>query len=264
MKELAKIRLTYDKKDTMKVDVVDYSYSYLPDQIWIYNPDNNLQAYSMASPHKTKSTRSEEYKTNQGDKEENVQLQLDDSEECSIRWYAKNPNDGETFMGHQQLLEKKCKCFNDKQVFFDAVNSTHPLTMAGWGLISGFFLLPEIRRLTCRIIVRKEKLKYMQRKVTTFCAGSTEATPVQSFIQWLQKMMSAEPGVGCSTVAIMAESKSNFKIHVVDAQPKPRRWMLYGSYRGSPLKAIVIGLLPVIAQQLVHHFSQQPIPDSYG
>ena len=60
--------------------MVDYSYSYLPDQIWIYNPDNNLQAYSMASPHKTKSTRSEEYKTNQGDKEENVQLQLDDSE----------------------------------------------------------------------------------------------------------------------------------------------------------------------------------------
>ena len=66
--------------------------------------------------------------------------------------------------------------------------------MAGWGLISGFFLLPEIRRLTCRIIVRKEKLKYMQRKVTTFCAGSTEATPIQSFIQWLQKMMSTEPG----------------------------------------------------------------------
>ena len=66
-------------------------------------------------------------------------------------------------------------------------------------------------------------------------------------------------GGGCATVAIMAESKSTIKAHVVK---KPLR--LYGSIRGSPFKAIAIGLFPVLLQQVVQNFSPQSIPVSYG
>ena len=70
---------------------------------------------------------------------------------------------------------------------------------AGCGVISGLFLLPEMRRLTCQIVVNaldKDKRKNCMKVITTSLGKSMtmEKGIWSSFIRWLQKMMSTEPG----------------------------------------------------------------------
>ena len=71
-------------------------------------------------------------------------------------------------------------------------------------------------------------------------------------------------GGGFALAYIMNDSKTTFKAHVVDALPRPRRWMLYGYARGSPLKAIAIGLFSVLVQPIMQQFSEKSNSDSYG